>query len=200
MIEKTIQRLIGDKETKGTSKEDIEIVEQLLGITLPGSFKYMYEKVGNEPLFMSSFCHFYPIEDLLHIGNKIQFLEENQDVCRWSFDTDDISSPKVYQQADDENWYLLEKTPLDKFLSDILYYQCAMGYEFASEVLLERSLLFSFLDSGWEKVVSFDGLYIYWKQDALIWYLSDDNELGDVYYATPKEEIFIHDRHTFCLK
>lgn len=200
MIEKTIQRLIGNKEAKGINKEDIQVVEQLLGITLPDSFRYMYEKVGKDPLFMNSFCHFYSIEDLIFKGNKIQFLEENQDVCRWAFDIEDINNPKVYQQVDEEEWYLLEKTPLDKFLSDILYYQCAMGYEFASEILLERSLLFSILDSGWEKVVSFDGLYIYWKQDTLIWYLADDNMLGEVYYATPKEEIFINDRHLFCLK
>ncbi|NDV93796.1 hypothetical protein D0T84_02545 [Dysgonomonas sp. 521] len=200
MIEETIQNLLGDSLREGISTEEIETVELLLGVKLPSPLKYMYSKVGNDPLFMSSFLYFYPIEDLVLLDNKIQFLEENQDVCRWAFDIDDTDHPKVYQQADDEKWYLLDKMPLEKFLSDILYYQCAMGYDFGAEVLLERGRLFGILDSDWDKVVSFDGLYIYRKQDALIWYLSDDNMVRDVYYSSPNEETLNQHKQLFCLK
>lgn len=196
MIKQTIQNLLGESAGNGIKTEEIEVVELLLELQLPEPLKYMYQKIGNDALFMDSFCHFYPVDDLLVVDNKIQFLEENQDVCRWAFDMKDT---KVYQQADDE-WYLLENISLEKFLSDILYYQCAIGYPFGAEVLLERNQLFTILDAEWEKVVAFDGLYIYWKKDSMIWYLSDDNSVEDVYYSSRNEDSFNSHKQQFCLK
>jgi len=182
----------------GMSISEIENVEKKLGCKIPTILKEFYNLVGNLDMFMSAFQDF-PEPYLL--GEKIVFLEENQGVCYWGINKDNVSElPTVYVCTDieTENFeWNSEDVNLREFLNIIMYLQCAEGgYEYGSAVyesdFENRETYEKFLSDktvGWEKVVDHNGFVSYQKGDKLIWHFSNsEGKMEDTLYASTLTE------------
>ena len=182
----------------GMSISEIENVEKKLGCKIPTILKGFYNLVGNLDMFMSAFQDF-PEPYLL--GEKIVFLEENQGVCYWGINKDNVSElPTVYVCTDieTENFeWNSEDVNLREFLNIIMYLQCAEGgYEYGSAVyesnFENRETYEIFLSDktvDWEKVVDHNGFVSYQKGDKLIWHFSNsEGKMEDTLYASTLTE------------
>ena len=174
MIKETAEKLMGRSLEKndGLSIEIIEETELLLDIKLPKYLKDFYSKIGNIQLFTKSFNKIIDIDKLYFKDDKLVFLEENQEVCIWGINIYE-EDPIVYQNSNDE-WYS-EEVILSEFLNIIMYYQCAQGYKNVENIDAKniKEKINKILNEM-EKVVDHNHLIIYWKNNVLLWYYTDE--------------------------
>lgn len=190
-IKRIAEELLGRKvqQADGISASEIEKAEICLGFDFPEVLRYFYLLIGNQPLFMSSFQRILKPDEVYREGDKVVFAEENQNVCYWGIQLQDIFNEEimVFQCNNDGSleWYS-EKINLGAFLKLLLYYQCAQGgYEYSGYIgrdffmdKKEQNTFFQNLNENWEKVVDHNHLIIYCKEGKLIWYFTD--EKGEV--------------------
>ncbi len=182
-------------EEDGINHIIIESLEKNLGQKIPPVLKQFYTAVGNLDMFMSSFESFpepYIVKD------KIVFLEENQGVCFWGVNRNDVDNQSkiVYVctdiEAENPGWYS-EEVSLSDFLEIVMYYQCTQGGYKHGSAIYKRNFnsgeeyisFYNHLIIGWEKVVAHNGLIIYQKNEMLIWHFTDkDGNLEDTIFAS----------------
>ena len=178
MIKETAEKLLGRSLEKndGISIEIIEETELILDIKLQKYLKDFYSKIGNIQLFTESFNKIIDTDRLYFKDDKLVFLEENQEVCIWGINIYE-EDPIVYQNSNDE-WYS-EEVKLSEFLYIIMYYQCAQGYKNVENIDTKniKEKINKILNEM-QKVVDHDHLIIYWKNNVLLWYYTDEeNEM-----------------------
>ncbi|MCT6868763.1 hypothetical protein [Apibacter sp.] len=194
-INSLAERLLGRSLTKndGVKPSELDKIEIKLGTTLPNILRDLYLLVGKNNMLMESFNRFALPSQLQKDGNKIVFLEENQNICYWGFEIDQENvNPKVYQLLNENEWFE-EQIPLIEFIIVMLYYQCAQGgYEFFGISNISDEDLEIFIHTEWEDAVRYNGLQIYWKQDCLLWYVYDHNNVrvNNLYFSARTEEAF----------
>ena len=206
MITEIAVRLIGRelRPEDGYTEKDVADAEARLDVALPPALRGLYLKIGKIKSLVDSFQHFAEPGELLIVNGKLCFLEENQTVCFWGCDTGE-DDPVVYQtdwiQDDDGNRfpkgeYYSEKVRLSEFLKIILYYQMAQGgYQYSGSGGPDDCE--EALPPDWEKVVEHNGLVIWWREDGLIWYFINSNEVAsddslyyDIFLSTRTETAF----------
>ena len=171
IAEKLLGRSLDSND--GINIKNIEEVEYIIETNLPKYLREFYLKVGNIKLFTQSFEQFIDVDKLYFKNNKLVFLEENQNVCIWGINTNtNENDPIVYQNANDE-WYSKD-IKLSEFIKIIMYYQCATGYENANNLILDKIELDKII-TGMEKVVDNDHLIIFWGNNILLWYYTDED-------------------------
>jgi hypothetical protein len=179
MVKETAEKLLKRPLEKddGINIESINEIEFIIDTKLPKSLKDFYINIGNNKLFTRSFEYFLDIDKLYFKNNKLVFLEENQEVCIWGINTNE-DDPIVFINADDE-WYSLD-IKLSQFIKIMMFYQCAQGYGNVENINLnnisEETKLKIF--NGMVKEVDNDNLIIYWKDNILLWYYT--NEQGEI--------------------
>jgi hypothetical protein len=174
MIKETAEKLLGRPLSKndGINIEKIEETEFILGIKLPKYLNDFYINIGNITLFNKSFEQFLDIDKLYLEDGKLIFLEENQGVCIWGINTYE-EDPIVYQNADC-GWFSKE-IKLSEFIEIVMYYQCVYGYEHIKNIdLNETGEKLNRIIHEMDKVVDNDHLIIYWKNNILLWYNTDE--------------------------
>lgn len=181
----TAELLLGRElhPSDGYTLEEIQQVEDILGLKLPNALKDFYHCIGKIDMLTSSFERFLPLNELQKDDEKIIFLEENQNVCLWSTNT---LGDMVWIMAD-EDW-AIESMNLADFIQMLIFYNCAQGgFEFGG--IADDSNFAAILKSieiSWNKVVHYNGLIIYSYQDNLIWYFyKEDN------YTPTSDGIFL---------
>ena len=170
-------------EKDGLNISEIEAVEKSLGLKLPAVLRDFHLLVGKLDMFISSFNQF--VEPYIK-GNMLVFLEENQGVCIWGINIQDIENETVYQcsdyETDNPEWYSEEVTLTDYLIIE-MYYECAQGgYEYMGAVYernfdnKEKYLQFlAEITAEYKKVVEHNGLLIYQNGGKLIWHFTDKN-------------------------
>ena len=169
IAEKLLGRSLDSND--GINIKIIEEVEYIIETNLPKYLREFYLKIGNLKLFTQSFEQFLDIDKLYFEDNKLVFLEENQNVCIWGINKNE-DDPIVYQNANDE-WYS-EDIKLSEFIKIIMYYQCATGYENANNITFDKIELDKIINRM-EKVVDNDHLIIFWGNNILLWYYTDED-------------------------
>lgn len=143
-------------------------------------------------MLMNSFNMFLRPEHLRVENGKTAFLEENQGVCHWAFESRQNGDMVFMRPAGSEEW--LPEATLEVFLPVALYLQCAqMGYEFCGLVGLDNDALRERLDSEWEPAVSHNGFFAVWQPDCLLWYLfTGSGEIIDdtIYFSARTREAY----------
>jgi hypothetical protein len=154
MVKETAEKLLGRFLVKddGIDIKIIEEIEYIIEAKLPKYLREFYLKIGNIKLFTKSFERFIDIDKLYFENNKLVFLEENQEVCIWGIDINE-DDPIVYQNAD-YGWYS-EEIQLSEFIKNMMYYQCASGYENIEDMNLSQ-INIEKITSQMEKVVDND--------------------------------------------
>ncbi|MDR1794864.1 MAG: SMI1/KNR4 family protein [Erysipelotrichaceae bacterium] len=184
MIATVAERLLNRRLRRkdGYREKEVAAAETRLGFPLPTALRQLYLLIGRVNVLVDSFQHFFSLDQLTVIGDKLCFLQENQTVCYWSCDLGE-ENPLIYQTE----WQEGEgqsRTPKDthiqeaneirmtEFLDIILYYQMAqIGYQYAGDC--DSFDTQKTLSPDWNKVVDHNGLVIWWRDDCLIWYLTD---------------------------
>ena len=84
-INSLAERLLGRSLTKndGVKPSELDKIEIKLGTTLPNILRDLYLLVGKNNMLMESFNRFALPSQLQKDGNKIVFLEANQNICYW---------------------------------------------------------------------------------------------------------------------
>lgn len=194
-IESTICRLFPwiSKDHSGMSEEEIVGCENRLGVSIPNELRTLYLKAGKDDALMSSFNNFAKLDQLYIKENKLIFIDENQGVCSWGVSLND-KEPIVYMYLEDSNEWIAEEVNLAQFISLLVYNQCIqLGYKHCGIIQISGNELYDVLESEWEKVVDYNGLHIYWQENALIWTLefSDEEDIeNDIYFSTFSDEIY----------
>lgn len=194
-IESTLCRLFPwiAKNQSGASENEVSACEQRLGISLPKELRSLYLKAGKDETVMSSFNNFARLDELFLKENKLIFIEENQGACYWAVSLDS-ENPQVYMHLEESNEWIAEKMNLAQFISLLIYNQCIfIGYEHCGIIGISGSELYQILESDWEKVVDYNGLHIYWQENALIWSLEfgeEEDIENDIYFSTFSDEIY----------
>ncbi|GHU23940.1 hypothetical protein FACS1894172_13140 [Spirochaetia bacterium] len=174
MIKETAEKLLGRSLEKddGINIEKIEEVEFILENKLPQCLRDFYIYIGNIKLFTKSFEQFFDIDKLYFKNKKLVFMEENQGVCIWGINLFE-NDPIVYQNTGDEDWYS-EEIQLSEFIKIMMYYQCANGDENTENMDTIEIKKIMEICNGMEKIVDNNHLIIYWKNDVLLWYFTDE--------------------------
>jgi len=182
-IQKTAEELLGRSLTTkdGLIFSEIEMAEGALGFKLPMVLKEFYLLVGKLEIFTSSFQVF----SKPYVKNDwLVFLGENQGVCCWGINLRE-KNDYVFQcteiESDSPEWHSEEVT-LEKFLTIIMYLQCAYGGYKHSSVVFEsdfdsNEMYLQFLakvTTGYKTVVEHNGLVIYQNKGILVWYFTDE--------------------------
>jgi hypothetical protein len=191
IAEQLLNRSLNKRD--GLSKTLIEITEKRLGFALPPALRSFYLKIGNNERFSQSFSRFLMLDDLLVAHDKLIFLAENQHVCSWAFDVNDINKQKLtVYQTQNEGEFFNEQIDLAEFIRINLYYQLAQGgYEHCATIQVEEEHNFAQVlqclatDKSWQKVVDHNHLVIYCNKSQLIWYLTNqDAEIHEMIFAS----------------
>ena len=186
MIKETAEKLLGRSIVKrdGIDIEKIEEMESILKIKLPEYLKEFYTKIGSINLFAKSFQRFLDIDELYFKGNKLVFLEENQGVLIWGVNIKNVD-PIVYANNNVDNKWVSKKIKLSEFLNVIMYYQCAQGWENCQFIKGLGNELNEIINKM-EKVVDSDSLVIYWENNVLLWYYTDEKNkiINDFIYIS----------------
>jgi hypothetical protein len=193
VAENLLGRCLTEKD--GMNLSEIEKAENLLGLKFPSALRDFHLLIGNLDMFISSFEQF--VEPYIK-GEILVFLEENQGVCYWGININDIENSTVYMctdiEAENLEWYS-EKVTLADFLTILMYYQCAQGgYEFGSAVYEsnfdskeEYLAFFANLTSDYKNVVTHNGLVIFQSKGKLIWHFTDeDGNLADTIFVSTR--------------
>lgn len=194
-IESTLCRLFPwiAKNQSGASEEEVAECEKRLGISLPQELKALYLKAGKDETVMSSFNNFAKLDELFLKEDKLIFIEENQGSCYWAVALD-TGEQQVYMHLEEAGEWIPEKVNLSQFLSLLIYNQCIyIGYKHCGIINISGSDLYNILESEWEKVVDYNGLHIYWQENALIWSLEfgeEEDIENDIYFSTFSDEIY----------
>ncbi|HRH40795.1 MAG TPA: SMI1/KNR4 family protein [Pyrinomonadaceae bacterium] len=107
------------KPSDGISLEEIERVERAKKFTLPKVLRDFYLLVGNHEAINYSFNRLIGIENIEIEKRKLVFYNENQGVCNWAIDKNDLKQedPPVWQgqwihQPNEIDWYSEQDDPL----------------------------------------------------------------------------------------
>ena len=191
MLKDVAGKILGREITKedGIDILRIEEAETRLGVRLPHALREFYHTVGNIELFGSSHNRFAPLDEIYIEEALLFFLEENQSVCMWGVDVDELAydNPAVYMVAETEEgedaW--TENSPLPEFLRMMMYFQACMGdvednggYDYGGDREGLSEELINFL-STWEKCVDYSNFTVYFKWgngSQLIWYRTGDED------------------------
>lgn len=202
MIKEIAEKIIGRslKVIDGINAATIAEAEGKLGVRIPEVLKEFYLLVGNMEIFMSSFDRFFQPNDMYFEHDALVFVEENQAVCCWGIKKNELSqeNPIIYQFNDPDNpeWYS-EEIGLVDFLQLLMYYQCAQGgYEYSAALCKNEAnedefvTLLKHVETEWEKVVDHNHLIIYWNNEKMIWFFTDEEEAiaDDMIFISAREK------------
>lgn len=192
IAEKLLRRNLTAEDGITEAKINDELPE---GVCLPDILFAFYKKLGNCKTVLDTHNHFGPINELLLIDTKLVFLEENQGVCYWAVDIENLL---IYQteSLSDPEWYD-ENIEFSQFIEFIVYYQFAQGGYEGEPVeieFLEKSgaldIILKDLSKHWELCVDFSSTMIYYNDGKLIWYFSDENKqpMEIIYFCACSED------------
>ena len=130
-IYKTLVENLGyaPAQIAGIPEADIEAWEARHGVQLPGPLRAYLAEVGNMA-FNRAHNRLYTLDELVIEGDKLIFMEENQNVVQWAVDMRDLSEEAlVFQRARgeaDDMWYP-EELECAAFLELMIYWQTVNG-------------------------------------------------------------------------